>query len=110
MLTKSVEIAAELVAAVSEGETINGRFKLGDYAAHSEISGAWLQQIGSKLKRAGILGATRGPGGGYYIQKEVVSMADIAKAVTTCDVEELNGKYIQSAMKALESVVVAKAQ
>ncbi|MFZ2635765.1 MAG: Rrf2 family transcriptional regulator [Rectinemataceae bacterium] len=43
-------------------------------AEKEDISSEFLQQIFHKLRKAGIIGAVRGPGGGFYLEKPVESI------------------------------------
>ncbi len=54
-----------------------------DIAARQGISAAYLEQLVSKLKRAGLLRSCRGPGGGYQFDVEIseVSISDVILAV-----------------------------
>ncbi|MCZ6618884.1 MAG: Rrf2 family transcriptional regulator [Gammaproteobacteria bacterium] len=54
-----------------------------DIAARQGISAAYLEQLVSKLKRAGLLRSCRGPGGGYQLEREVteVNISDVILAV-----------------------------
>ncbi len=47
------------------------------------ISLSYLEQLFGKLRRRGLVESVRGPGGGYYLAKELVdiSVADIIRAV-----------------------------
>lgn len=61
-----------------------------------KISLSYLEQIFSRLKKAGIVDSIKGPGGGYILAKnaEEISVADIIKAIgesvkmTRCSTKE----------------------
>lgn len=52
-------------------------------AAEEDISPEFLEQIFFKLKKAGVIGSVRGPGGGFVLEKDpaTVTMKDIFLAV-----------------------------
>ncbi|MDJ1407267.1 MAG: aminotransferase class V-fold PLP-dependent enzyme [Candidatus Midichloria sp.] len=57
--------------------------KLADIALSQEIELLFLEQIFAKLKRAGLVKAVRGPGGGYRLAKKpnTISISEIIRAV-----------------------------
>ena len=54
-----------------------------DIAERQDISAAYLEQLFSKLKRAGLLVSVRGPGGGYRLGRDLaqISVSEIIAAV-----------------------------
>lgn len=56
---------------------------LSDIAKRQNITVPYLEQIFSKLKRAGLVSSVRGPGGGYVLAKDssVITATDIIDAV-----------------------------
>jgi Rrf2 family transcriptional regulator, iron-sulfur cluster assembly transcription factor len=60
-----------------------GPVSVAEVAERQAISSAYLEQLFSKLKRAGLLRSVRGPGGGYElaIEPEQVSVSHIIAAV-----------------------------
>jgi len=60
-----------------------GPVSVTEVAERQAISGAYLEQLFSKLKRAGLLQSVRGPGGGYELARPLadVSVSDIIAAV-----------------------------
>jgi Rrf2 family protein len=56
---------------------------LQEVGARQEIPARYLEQIFQKLRRAGIVRAKRGPGGGYRLARppEGISLADLVVAV-----------------------------
>jgi Rrf2 family iron-sulfur cluster assembly transcriptional regulator len=56
---------------------------LQDIAANQEISLSYLEQLFAKLRRAGLVKGTRGPGGGYRLAKpaDEITIASIITAV-----------------------------
>jgi Rrf2 family iron-sulfur cluster assembly transcriptional regulator len=61
----------------------NGRISLSVVAEHQNIPLNYLEQIFSKLKSNGIVSASKGPGGGYYLTRNEleISIYDIINAV-----------------------------
>lgn len=67
---------------------------LAEIAARQRLSQAYLEQIFGRLRRAGLVGSARGPGGGYRLARcsEAIAIAEIIAAVdepihaTRCDV------------------------
>lgn len=72
---------------------------LASIAERQEIPLAYLEQLFAKLKRAGLVSAVRGPGGGYRLAKaaEHITVADIMLAsdepmkMTRCDADSHHG-------------------
>lgn len=60
-----------------------GPVSLASIGARQRISLSYLEQMFSRLRRAGIVASTRGPGGGYTLGRpaEQVTVADIVVAV-----------------------------
>jgi Rrf2 family iron-sulfur cluster assembly transcriptional regulator len=56
---------------------------LADIAERQEISLSYLEQLFSKLRRGGLVGSVRGPGGGYKLSRSAdeIRVADIILAV-----------------------------
>lgn len=61
----------------------HGPVSVADVADRQGISSAYLEQLFSKLKRAGLLRSVRGPGGGYELARGLgdVNIAHIIAAV-----------------------------
>lgn len=51
--------------------------KLHEFCTETGLSKAFMEQIGLRLVRAGILRSNRGPGGGYVLVKQNVNLADL---------------------------------
>jgi Rrf2 family iron-sulfur cluster assembly transcriptional regulator len=60
-----------------------GPVSVADVAERQGISGAYLEQLFGKLKRAGLLQSVRGPGGGYELARPLceISVSHIIAAV-----------------------------
>jgi Rrf2 family iron-sulfur cluster assembly transcriptional regulator len=60
-----------------------GPVTLGDITARQDISLSYLEQLFAKLRRAGLVVSTRGPGGGYQLSggAEAISVAQVIDAV-----------------------------
>jgi Rrf2 family iron-sulfur cluster assembly transcriptional regulator len=78
----------------------NGPVSLAAISERQCISLSYLEQLFAKLRRNGVVTSTRGPGGGYSLQRNTseISVSDIILAVdescqiTGCDeVESCNG-------------------
>src|ERR1700742_4600745 len=71
-----------------------GLICLADIAARQQLSQSYLEQLFGKLRRAGLVGSARGPGGGYRVTRPPaeIAIADIVVAVdesikaTRCEV------------------------
>jgi Rrf2 family iron-sulfur cluster assembly transcriptional regulator len=55
---------------------------VGDLSEYEDISPVFLEQIFYRLRKAGIVGAIRGPGGGFFFNRspEVLTVRDILLA------------------------------
>ena len=68
-------------------------------AERQELSFTYLEQLFSKLRRAGLVASTRGPGGGYQLAFEPhdITISDIMQAVeepvkmTRCHIQDVGG-------------------
>ncbi len=67
------------LAAATEGSPV----ALAAIAGRQQISLSYLEQLFAKLRRAGLVGSVRGPGGGYLLGAEGdrISVAEIVRAV-----------------------------
>ncbi len=56
---------------------------LADVASRQKISLSYLEQLFAHLRRAGLVGASRGPGGGYRLQRPAaeISVLEVFQAV-----------------------------
>jgi Rrf2 family transcriptional regulator, iron-sulfur cluster assembly transcription factor len=56
---------------------------LADVATRQKISLSYLEQLFAHLRRAGLVGASRGPGGGYRLQRPAaeINVAEVFQAV-----------------------------
>lgn len=72
---------------------------LADIAARQDISQSYLEQLFARLRRAGLVRAARGPGGGYSLTRDAgaISVAAVIRAVdepikvTACQMHETVG-------------------
>jgi Rrf2 family iron-sulfur cluster assembly transcriptional regulator len=71
-----------------------GPVSLAAISERHQISLSYLEQLFSKLRQAGLVESTRGPGGGYSLGRvaEQISMADILSAVDAPTAEEAAGE------------------
>ena len=68
---------------------------LAEISQRQQISLSYLEQLFAKLRQRGLVDSVRGPGGGYYIAKDLaqVSIAEIILAVDEpIDSTQCNGK------------------
>lgn len=68
-----------------------GPVSLAAISERHHISLSYLEQLFSRLRQAGLVESTRGPGGGYSLGKtaEQISMADILSAVDAPTADEM---------------------
>jgi Rrf2 family iron-sulfur cluster assembly transcriptional regulator len=59
-----------------------GPVSLGELAARQSQSLSYLEQVFSKLMKAGLVKSVRGPGGGYTVASLDTSVSDIVLAIT----------------------------
>ncbi|VAW18449.1 Iron-sulfur cluster regulator IscR [hydrothermal vent metagenome] len=71
------------LAAQSAAGTAIRSISLGEIAARQGLSLAYLEQLFNKLRRAGLVEATRGPGGGYRLAApaDTIRLSDVMFAV-----------------------------
>ena len=72
----------------------SGPVRLSDIAKRQKISLPYLEQIFSKLRRAGLVKSVRGPGGGYRLGRDAseISAGEIVQAVEgSMDVSQCRG-------------------
>jgi Rrf2 family iron-sulfur cluster assembly transcriptional regulator len=73
----------------------SGPVSLSQIAERQGISRSYLEQLFSRLRKRGLVGATRGPGGGYRLLKSIeqISVADVIDAVDeTVDATRCGGQ------------------
>jgi len=60
-----------------------GPICLAEIAARQQLSLSYLEQLFGKLRRGGLVGSARGPGGGYRLARssDAISIAEIVAAV-----------------------------
>lgn len=81
------------LATRNSGLSVPGAVSLADIAERQQLSQSYLEQLFGKLRRAGLVGSARGPGGGYRLARPAAEIAigDIVAAVneptsaTRCD-------------------------
>lgn len=95
ILTTKARYAVMAVIEIAEHEKTQA-VSLQNISDKQKISLSYLEQIFSRLKKAGIVDSIKGPGGGYILAKnaEEISVADIIKAIgesvkmTRCSTKE----------------------
>lgn len=66
-----------------------GRANLKDVSLNLNMSRSFLEQVASKLRRAGVLKSVRGPGGGY----ELIPNATVSNVLDALEIKPLLSKY-----------------
>lgn len=76
-------VTAMMDLALKANSVEGARVALTDIADRQDISLAYLEQLFASLRKAGLVNAVRGPGGGYAIAKQAedISVAEILAAV-----------------------------
>ena len=72
-----------------------GPVSLADISQRQDISLSYLEQLFSRLRKAGLVCSVRGPGGGYRLQRETstISIGEIIRAVNeTVDATRCKGQ------------------
>ncbi len=95
ILTTKARYAVMAVIEIAEHEKTQA-VSLQNISDKQKISLSYLEQIFSRLKKAGIVDSIKGPGGGYILAKnaEEISVADVIKAIgesvkmTRCSTKE----------------------
>ncbi len=89
-----------VMAMIDIGENSAGKpVSLSDIAERQDISQEYLEQLFSKLRRAGLVTSARGPGGGYVLARapDEIAMSDVIQAadeelkVTRCSGDAVLG-------------------
>lgn len=91
----AVMAMADIAAHAGPGEHVS----LAEISLRQEISQEYLEQLFSRLRKAGLVESARGPGGGYRLarDKEDIRIADIVSAadeplqVTRCQGDAIEG-------------------
>lgn len=77
-LTKKVQNGLLFVMYALRGGTV----KIEDAAANLNLDKSFLSQVANKLKQAGVMKSKMGPGGGYTVVDDEVSVGQIIKVLT----------------------------
>ena len=89
-----------VMAMIDIGQNASGLpVSLNEIAERQDISQEYLEQLFGKLRRAGLVNSTRGPGGGYMLAKspadialsEVILAVDEPLRVTRCEGDAVEG-------------------
>jgi len=84
LTTKGRYAVTAMMDLALKADSVEGaRVALTDIADRQDISLAYLEQLFASLRKAGLVNAVRGPGGGYAIAKQAedISVAEILAAV-----------------------------
>lgn len=77
-INQAVIYAATVIDELQANETKT----LTEISKKHSFSEMFLQQVARKLKLAGILGSVRGPGGGYYLKREQITLLELMTIYT----------------------------
>jgi Rrf2 family transcriptional regulator, iron-sulfur cluster assembly transcription factor len=89
-----------VMAMIDIGQQTNGMpVSLNEISERQDISQEYLEQLFGKLRRAGLVNSTRGPGGGYTLARAPadIALADVILAVdeplrvTRCEGDAVDG-------------------
>jgi Rrf2 family transcriptional regulator, iron-sulfur cluster assembly transcription factor len=89
-----------VMAMIDIGQNSNGSpVSLSEIADRQDISQEYLEQLFSKLRRAGLVESSRGPGGGYRLARDsgdiavsdIILAVDEALRVTRCSGDAVDG-------------------
>ena len=89
-----------VMAMIDIGQHSHGApISLNEIAERQEISQEYLEQLFGKLRRAGLVDSTRGPGGGYTLARQAseIALSDVILAVdeplrvTRCSGDAVDG-------------------
>jgi Rrf2 family iron-sulfur cluster assembly transcriptional regulator len=74
-------------------DTTGNPVSLAAIAERQDISQEYLEQLFAKLRRAGLVDSSRGPGGGYRLSRaaEIIQAADENLRVTRCGGDAVDG-------------------
>lgn len=101
MLNLATQHAATLLVTLKQKPGI----KLHEFCKETGLSKPFMEQIGLRLVRAKIIRSNRGPGGGYVLEKEVVTLADLVK-VFSGKTKDTSDELNQKAYQALNTITV----
>ena len=75
----------------------SGPVALAQIAARQGVSLSFLEQLFSRLRRAGLVDSTRGPGGGYSLGRrpQDISLADVVASVDDLDAAQRSGAPLE---------------
>lgn len=79
MLNKQILNAALLLKELKN----NPGIKLREFSENYKLSKTFMEQTGRRLVKAKIIKSQRGPGGGYTLNREVVTLAELLKIFKT---------------------------
>lgn len=78
--------------------------KLREFCASKKLSKHFMEQIGRRLVQSKIILSKRGPGGGYVLNREEVSVAELVKLFKT--VKSTKDPLVVKTMNALSEINV----
>lgn len=99
-ITQDIEYAAKLITSIRASKS---QVRLEEVSQANNISLHFLEQVARRLRIGGVIKSKRGPGGGYRMVKETISLADLIRlkhaASETTPLE-------RAALEALERVII----
>lgn len=81
-ITTKGRYALRAVIALAEASPDGQPISIKTIAEREELSAEFLEQIFFKLRKAGVIGSVRGPGGGFYFARPIaeISLLEIMEA------------------------------
>ena len=101
MINKTVENAAMLLTELKA----NPGMKLKAFCASKKLSLHFMEQIGRKLRVAGVITTKHGPGGGYSLKKEQVKLSDLLNIFMTKKAKA-KSRFTQAILEASTNIEV----
>lgn len=84
----------------------NPGMKLAEFAKKFDVSLHYMEQIGRKLVKAGILKSSRGPGGGYRVRRTAIKLDEVVLATSVSKLTNATDEISELALKALSTVTI----
>lgn len=91
--------AASVFSQMYTGQPVTIR----EISEKSGLSDSYLEQIFRHFRNAEIVSSIRGPGGGYHLKKQDLTVSDVVKAVSSAATSE----FFSPVLQALEAVPVS---
>jgi len=101
MISRKLILACEFLQYID----VNPGTCLADYAETAGVSVSYLEQIASRLVKAGMIHGKRGPGGGYTLMPGFVDVVDVSSAL---NLKAGGGEMARECYTALSRVFVVE--